>query len=517
MKLSLGGAWGRLGLGLALAAVARADMLATEKSFLIDDGVNQFEAVLKGYAGNSHMEDMEEFTVVADTDGTYVYGETDQVTGRVNPTSCGVGRCNPRAAGLARRQRATRAAHLEDCGEFCQQQEVTELNPKIREYKMRKQRGGNGSGSIRRDLGTGMTLKNLVVLLRFKDHQDRVLPSKEDYEILFNSEDTVAGIAPSGSIRNLFKQNSFDELILDSVVHDWIDLNITESEAASTYYGIGSKALARSMIQALEGLEAGGLNFSQFDVFNLGTQAYGTGEGDLSIDAVTFIHSGYGAEWGGTDCDGAYYDNRIWSHKYAIYPILKWEDKQVFTSKEGIVVNTYHISPGLWDTCGEEIGRIGVIAHETGHFLGITDLYDTNGGGSGIGSFCLMANSWGFDGTQHYPPVMSAWTKIELGYVEPTEITTEQIIQGATFSIGDSSRHAEAFKVTYGFPSGEYLLIENRLAVEGYLDYKIPGVAGLAIWHIDMNAASHSEEGFPGQPSWPDNGMHYKIALLQAD
>eukprot|EP00978_Attheya_sp_CCMP212_P034192 scaffold142175_cov53-Attheya_sp.AAC.1 len=282
---------------------------------------------------------------------------------------------------------------------------------------------------------------------------------------------------------------------------------------------MGSKPLARAMIQALEDLEAGGLDFSQFDVFNLGTQAYGAGEGDRSIDAVTFIHSGYGAEWGGTDCDGAYYDNRIWSHKYSIYPILKWEDKKQFTSKEGsIVVNKYHISPGLWGTCGEEIGRIGVIAHETGHFLGITDLYDTNGGGSGIGSFCLLSNSWGFDGTQHYPPVMSAWTKIELGYVEPTEITTDQINQGVTsFSIGDSSRHAEAFKISYGFPAGEYLLIENRLAIEGYLDYKIPGVAGLAIWHIDMNAASHSEEGYPGMPSWPDNGKHYKIALLQAD
>eukprot|EP00550_Attheya_septentrionalis_P008513 CAMPEP_0198287054 /NCGR_PEP_ID=MMETSP1449-20131203/5991_1 /TAXON_ID=420275 /ORGANISM="Attheya septentrionalis, Strain CCMP2084" /LENGTH=1128 /DNA_ID=CAMNT_0043984949 /DNA_START=159 /DNA_END=3545 /DNA_ORIENTATION=+ len=520
MKLSLGGAWGRLGLGLALAAVARADMLASEEPFLIDDGGNRIEAVLKGYAGNNHMEDMSQFTMVADASGEHlVYGETDEVTGRVIPTDCRPGNCNPGVLGIATRQTPSLAAHLEDCGDFCIEQEKPPvLNQKILEYKMSKQQGGNGRGSLRRNLATGMTLKNLVVLLRFKDHKARKLPSKDDYEKLFNSEEPVAKTAPSGSIRNLFKQNSFDELTLDSVVHGWIDLNITESEAAFPSQGIGSKALARAMIKALEDLEARGLvDFSEFDVFNLNTQAFGEGQGDKSIDAVTFIHSGYGAEWGGTDCKGAYFDNRIWSHKYAIYPILRHEDKKQFISKEDIVVNTYHISPGLWGTCNEEIGRIGVIAHETGHFLGITDLYDTNGGGTGIGSYCLMANSWGFDGSQYYPPVMSAWTKIELGYVEPTEITTDQINQGATFSIGDSSRHAEAFKITYGFPSGEYLLIENRLAVEGYLDYKIPGDAGLAIWHIDMNAASHSEEGYPGQPSWPENGDHYKIALLQAD
>ena len=75
-------------------------------------------------------------------------------------------------------------------------------------------------------------------------------------------------------------------------------------------------------------------------------------------------------------------------------------------------------------------------------------------------------------------------------------------------------------RIDSGYPPGEYLLIENKRKY-GF-DTMVPQ-AGLAIWHIDETKGKLStfgvnlNEGFPGQPGWPTNDKHYRVALLQAD
>jgi hypothetical protein len=175
-------------------------------------------------------------------------------------------------------------------------------------------------------------------------------------------------------------------------------------------------------------------------------------------------------------------------------------------SKSGIRVNRYVAVPSLWGTGGSTIGRIGVIAHELGHYLGLPDLYGGKGG-TGIGSYGMMANSWGFDGSQYYPPMLSPWSKIQLAWLSAKKITTS-----GRYSIQPSATVQDVYRIDIGGSPSEYLLIENRQALE--FDVNLPR-GGLCIWHIDEEAG-HKEAGFPGDQGWP-SGNHYRVSLLQAD
>ncbi len=93
---------------------------------------------------------------------------------------------------------------------------------------------------------------------------------------------------------------------------------------------------------------------------------------NLLVDAVTFIHSGYGAEFGGIDAYGTHWMNRIWAHQWRLWT-GKW-------TQGGISVDKYITSSALWEVYGSVIAHIGVISHEIGHFLGLPDLYDYGSG-----------------------------------------------------------------------------------------------------------------------------------------
>jgi hypothetical protein len=122
-----------------------------------------------------------------------------------------------------------------------------------------------------------------------------------------------------------------------------------------------------------------------------------------------------------------------------------------------------------------------------------------------------MSNSWGFDYSQLYPPHFCAHSKITLGWLKPQNVQYGvNLLSAAELS---NPEHAQVIKIRHGYKKGEYLLIENRQAI-GF-DAGIPQ-GGLAIWHVD-EMAEDTTQGYPGQTDWPRNGMHYRIALLQAD
>lgn len=417
---------------------------------------------VRGNEDFNWQEDANGYTVLRSR-GRYVYAARDSL-GQLVPTAWEVGKVAPGAKGLEKR-----------------------LLPERRMSGPQKAGGTSGSTEGPQAVPPVGTIKNLVVMVRFADHAGRTLPSAADMEVLFNATSPHSTLAPTGSVKMAYLENSYGQMNLESTVSGWVTVSNTEA-----YYADGQSGTSKlweALREALSILDAS-MDLRTFDADNNGY-----------IDSITFIHSGYGAEWGGTDAYGTYYTSRIWSHRWAIQP--------AWISAEGVRVFDYHISPGLWGTSGSQIGRIGVICHETGHFFGLPDLYDTDGDGEGVGSYCMMANSWGFDGSQKYPPHFSAWSKIRLGWLTPVTLT-----EAGTYALPAVETSPTVYKISAGYPSGEYLLVENRQPIGFEAD--LPQ-GGLAIWHIDDMKSSYNDQGYPGQANWPANGKHYRVALLQAD
>lgn len=331
----------------------------------------------------------------------------------------------------------------------------------------------------------------LVLLLRFKGHQDRELPTQETYNIIFNKVGGHPEYARSGSALDYSREVSYGKMSIHTQVVGWIDLPETEQ-----YYANGKSGdfgrIADAIRYALDHADRNELiDFGDFDR-----------NGDEYVDLFSVIHSGYGAEFPDTDAYGSSREHRIWSHQSRI---------PVWTSnKSQVRVSDYSISTGLRDTTGSKPCRIGLLAHETAHLGGLPDLYDGRIG-RGIGSWGLLGFAEGFSKSGHTPTHFTPWAKYKLGWLKLKDLT-----EPGVHKIKEVENFPDVYRIKEGFPEGEYLLIENRQPV-GF-DSELPGEkGGLAIWHIDENKKHNRQPGHPGITGWPNNNAHYMVAMLQAD
>lgn len=101
----------------------------------------------------------------------------------------------------------------------------------------------------------------------------------------------------------------------------------------------------------------------------------------------------------------------------------------------------------------------GLLTAQVGSHIGLPDLFNTNTGESGIGRFGLMdgAGIFAFNGL--FPPRLSAWEKIYLGWDRPFNVNfqTESTIELPAHSTGNQNRIAKI-----NLSNEEYFLVENR-------------------------------------------------------
>ena len=298
---------------------------------------------------------------------------------------------------------------------------------------------------------------------------------------------------PSGSARQYYSEISYGVFDLTGAVYGWYT-----SDSNRAYYGNGmGSARAAALAKEAARKSDATVDYSLYD-----------NDRDGYVDCFTCIHSGYGTEESGDD-------NDIWSHSWS----FSSAGIGIYTTGDPDPVNggyikvddyvidperTYKSNPGHSGMC-----CIGVYCHEWGHALGLPDLYDTDGGSSGLGTWDLMAaGSWGGDfNSPAYPVHPNSWAKMQLGWLNPVAVRRRNL-----YSIAQVETLAKAYwLISRQRTFQEYFLVENRRKTR--FDVNLPN-SGLLIFHIDDSviAARTSSNRVNAGGSWK-----YGVALEQAD
>lgn len=353
---------------------------------------------------------------------------------------------------------------------------------------------------------TGDTLRALAFLIEWSDRPGTF--SRETIDSMLFSE----GVYPTGSVTDYYNEVSYGTLTVTGDVIDWYDAGTYE-----TYFQF------ESLLPQLDAL----VDFSQYD-----------GDHDGNADVVIFIRSGNGME----DTQDP---NDIWSYA-AIYPpeeapgpfdgvhIARWLTapetrpmRDPFNPTEFLGVDT--------------LNQAGVCAHELGHALGLSDLYDYDAKldvGTydtpndyndhpvvdwclmGYGGYGLMA--LGCVNTRH----LCGWSKMQLGWVEP--VVLDDFIGEITINNIEMNKENSLFLLPIDSSTGEYFLLEYRDPASGcqfgrtdsdFSVYLWPRLAygadplerGLIITHVhdSLTTSLFINDGTPGYP-------HYSVAVKDA-
>lgn len=216
---------------------------------------------------------------VKPSNGKYVYVDVDTRTGRLKDTSLVVGVDDPDRARV-HKNAALRSVTIQNRRSLRKVDKHSSTPLSLDSHDTHRKQA----------ILTG-TLKNLVIPFKFSDHVSRTLPSQSDLDILMNSEGPDP-LCPTGSVRDVYLQNSFNQLDLQSTVIDWVTIDFTEAQCAGGESGFVT-SFFDCLRNALDKAVAAGVNFGDYDMDN-----------DGLIDGIAFFHSGYGAEVGGIDAYG---------------------------------------------------------------------------------------------------------------------------------------------------------------------------------------------------------------------
>lgn len=297
----------------------------------------------------------------------------------------------------------------------------------------------------------------------------------------------------SGSARKFYQEISYGQLNVTGACYDWIT-----ADSNRAYYGYANgfaraARLAKEMARKMDSV----INYAQYD-----------NDGDGYVDCFTIVHAGMGREESGSGLD-------IWSHSWTFtlagIGADTTNDPDPNHPGQYIKIDGYVCDPERSNTSNNgTMVCIGVYCHEWGHALGLPDLYDTDGGGEGLGNWSVIsAGSWGANGNSPWKPAhLDAWSKMELGWLNPTAVRSRNL-----YSIPKVENNAKAYwLISRQRTFKEYFLVENR---QKTLFDSLMYNSGLLIYHIDDSVIRTRRTD--NKVNAGGTGWKYGVALEQAD
>ena len=252
------------------------------------------------------------------------------------------------------------------------------------------------------------------------------------------------GANATGSVTDYYHEVSYNQLTVTGDVFAWTKLAKDHNYYPGSCNGVDNGcSFTGELIKEVLDAKDGVVNFARYD--NDGPDGIpNSGDDDGYVDAVVFVQSLPGGECGGTNTISHTWSYTAWDNSGG----LAYTTNDARNGGGSIKIDTYVIIPA--GNCSAtvpyspaEVIDIGVLCHELGHTMGLPDLYDVNGGGTGIGHWGIMGSgNWN---TPEKPAHMDAWCKQELGWTSPVQIGW----QVTPVSIDDAEQSPDVYKLPF--------------------------------------------------------------------
>ena len=304
--------------------------------------------------------------------------------------------------------------------------------------------------ALRRGAPTGVTKRTGGDFYHGERHQLTILAEFNDRPFKGDEEATLAqwnkifntknlSEAPfKGSVHDYFYAQSYGnfDLTFDLV---YVKVKGDAVKYASNTTDENSQYLVEDIMEVLKTLN---IDWSLYDW-----------NGDGFVNQLLIVYAGHGMN----DYSG---DNLIWPHQWWMSEHLKDGQSGVYCDPIPITYNDKEYKVDCYCALAEltkndDYGSFGTICHEYTHCFGFPDFYQSSK--SYVGAWELM-DSGNYNGDGYCPAGYSAHERWLMGWLTPTELTTESTVTDMP-ALSDES---QAYLIRNDGFKDEYYIVENR-------------------------------------------------------